>query len=130
MMVANGSDMKDVFLCHTGGDKPWVEALAERLERVAEVNAGVDAEFGRRTAVGQATEGRKRLFQVGNSLAIGAPYHSAKSCLAEIDDRLVPLLPSHSMVSQLLRLLDGTPGGESLNRFSDSSVQSPSAVVE
>lgn len=24
--------MKDVFLCHTGTDKPWLEHLAERLE--------------------------------------------------------------------------------------------------
>ena len=27
--------MKDVFLCHTGIDKPWVERLAERLEAEA-----------------------------------------------------------------------------------------------
>lgn len=25
--------MRDLFLCHTGSDKPWAEALAERLER-------------------------------------------------------------------------------------------------
>lgn len=24
---------KDIFLCHNGADKPWVEALAERIER-------------------------------------------------------------------------------------------------
>src|SRR5438034_10655441 len=23
---------KDIFLCHTGADKPWVETLAERIE--------------------------------------------------------------------------------------------------
>src|SRR6187399_571653 len=25
---------KDLFLCHTGADKPWVEALAEKVESV------------------------------------------------------------------------------------------------
>ena len=25
--------MKDLFLCHTGADKPWVEQLATRLEQ-------------------------------------------------------------------------------------------------
>lgn len=25
--------MRDIFLCHTGADKPWVEALATKLER-------------------------------------------------------------------------------------------------
>src|ERR1700691_3095103 len=25
---------KDLFLCHTGADKPWVEALAARIESV------------------------------------------------------------------------------------------------
>jgi hypothetical protein len=25
---------KDIFLCHTGADKPWVEELAERIEMV------------------------------------------------------------------------------------------------
>jgi hypothetical protein len=25
---------KDLFLCHTGSDKPWVEALAEKVESV------------------------------------------------------------------------------------------------
>src|SRR5690348_14715120 len=24
---------KDIFLCHNGADKPWVEMLAERIER-------------------------------------------------------------------------------------------------
>jgi hypothetical protein len=27
-----GADVKDIFLCHTGADKEWVERLAERLE--------------------------------------------------------------------------------------------------
>ena len=26
--------VKDIFLCHTGADKPWVEALAEKIESV------------------------------------------------------------------------------------------------
>jgi hypothetical protein len=25
---------KDIFLCHTGADKPWVETLAEHIEAV------------------------------------------------------------------------------------------------
>jgi len=25
---------KDLFLCHTGSDKPWVESLAEKIESV------------------------------------------------------------------------------------------------
>ncbi len=28
------SSEKDIFLCHNGADKPWVEMLAERIERV------------------------------------------------------------------------------------------------
>ncbi|MBS1841514.1 MAG: toll/interleukin-1 receptor domain-containing protein [Acidobacteria bacterium] len=28
------SPVKDLFLCHTGADKPWVEALAEKVESV------------------------------------------------------------------------------------------------
>lgn len=78
----------------------------------------------------RGAEGRERLFQVGNSLAIGAACHGAKSCLAEIADGFFPLLPSHSMVSQLLRLLGCTAGGEPLNGFSDASVQSPLPVVK
>ena len=27
-----GEHGKDIFLCHTGADKPWVERLAERIE--------------------------------------------------------------------------------------------------
>ena len=27
-----GERGKDIFLCHTGADKPWVERLAERIE--------------------------------------------------------------------------------------------------
>ena len=27
-----GERGKDIFLCHTGVDKPWVERLAERIE--------------------------------------------------------------------------------------------------
>jgi hypothetical protein len=29
---AGGDRGKDIFMCHTGADKPWVERLAERIE--------------------------------------------------------------------------------------------------
>ncbi len=32
-ITAAGRLVKDLFLCHTGDDKPWTEMLAERLER-------------------------------------------------------------------------------------------------
>jgi hypothetical protein len=31
-LSAGGERGKDIFLCHTGADKPWVERLAERIE--------------------------------------------------------------------------------------------------
>jgi TIR domain len=31
-LSADGERGKDIFLCHTGADKPWVERLAERIE--------------------------------------------------------------------------------------------------
>lgn len=31
-LKSGGERGKDIFLCHTGADKPWVERLAERIE--------------------------------------------------------------------------------------------------
>ena len=31
-LKSGGEHGKDIFLCHTGADKPWVERLAERIE--------------------------------------------------------------------------------------------------
>jgi hypothetical protein len=31
-LKSGGERGKDIYLCHTGADKPWVERLAERIE--------------------------------------------------------------------------------------------------
>jgi hypothetical protein len=36
---------KDIFLCHTGADKPWVESLAEMIERVPYQNRHLGVVF-------------------------------------------------------------------------------------
>ena len=79
--------------------------IAEREERVPEVEPDVDGQLGRLPALGEAAEGRERLLQVGNGLAIGGPRHGPKPRLAEIGDRLLPQLPAQGVMGQPLGLL-------------------------
>ena len=69
---------------------PHARLIAERVERVPEVDVRVDGQLGRLPGLRETAEGAERLLQVGNSLAVGGPRHGPEPCLAEVGDRLLP----------------------------------------
>ena len=104
--------------------------LAEREERVPEVDADVDGQLGRLPGLGETAEGPERLLQVGNGLAIGRPRHGPKPRLAEIGDRLLPQLPAQGVMGQPLGLLGDALGREPLDGLGDAGVQGALPLVE
>lgn len=52
---------------------PHAGQIAERDERVPEVDVNVDGQFGRLPAFWEAAEGPERQLQLGQGLAIGCP---------------------------------------------------------
>ena len=84
---------------------PHARPIAERSERVPQVEMEVDGQLGRRPGLGETAEGPERLLQVGHGLAIGRPRHGPQPGLAEIGDRLLPHLPAQGVVGQPLDLL-------------------------
>ena len=52
---------------------PHARPIAERKERVPEVDADVDGQLGRLPGLGETAEGPERLLQVDDGLAVGCP---------------------------------------------------------
>jgi hypothetical protein len=104
--------------------------IAERDERVPEVEPEVDGQLGRLPGLGETAEGLERLLQVGNGLAVGGPRHGPEPSLAEIGDRLLPHLPAQGVVGQPLGLLGDALGREPLDGLGDAGVQGALPVVE
>jgi hypothetical protein len=71
-------------------ETPYARSIAERDERVPEVEADVDGQLGRLPGLGEVTESPEGLLQVGNGLPVGDPRHGAEPGLAKIRDRLLP----------------------------------------
>ena len=109
---------------------PHARPIAEREERVPEVDADVDGQLGRLPGLGEAAEGPERLLQVGNGLAVGGPRHGPEPRLAEIGDRLLPQLPAQGVMGQPLGLLGDALGREPLDGLGDAGVQGALPVVE
>ena len=109
---------------------PHARQVAERDERVPEVDADVDGQFGRLPGLGETPEGPERLLQVGNGLSVGGPRHGPKPGLAEIGDRLLPHLPAQGVVGQPLGLLGDALGREPLDGLGDAGVQGALPLVE
>ena len=104
--------------------------LAEREERVPEVEAEVDGQLGRLPGLGEMAEGPERLLQVGDGLAVGRPRHGPEPRLAEIGDRLLPQLPAQGVVGQPLDLLGEALGREPLDGLDDAGVQGAPPLLE
>ena len=109
---------------------PHARPIAEREERVPEVDADVDGQLGRLPGLGETAEGPERLLQVGNGLAVGCPRHGPEPRLAEIGDRLLPQLPAQGVMGQPLGLLGDALGREPLDGLGDAGVQGALPVVE
>jgi hypothetical protein len=109
---------------------PHARLIAERVERVPEIEPDVDGQLGRLPDLGETAEGPERLLQVGNGLAIRGPRHGPEPGLAEIRDRLLPQLPAQGVIGQPLRLLGDALGREPLDGLDDAGVQGTLPVVE
>src|SRR5262249_8686322 len=84
--------------------------VAERTERVLEVEPYIDGQLGRLPGLGQTAEGAERLFQVGNRLAVGRPRHGPEARLAKVGDRLFPQLATQGVMGKPLGLLGDALG--------------------
>jgi len=104
--------------------------LAERDERVPEVDVDINGQLGRLPDLGETAEGLERRLQVGNGLAIGSPRQSPEPRLAEIGDRLLPQLSAQGVMGQPLGLLGEVLGREPLDGLGDAGVQGALPVVE
>ena len=108
---------------------PHARPLAEREERVPEVDADVDGQLGRLSALGETLEGPERLLQVDDGLAVGCPRHGPEPRLAE-GDRLLPQLSVQGVMGEPLGLLGDAIGREPLDRLGDAGVKLAPTVVE
>src|SRR5262249_55711220 len=97
--------------------------IAEREERVAQVDADVDRLLGRLASLAQLAESDECLLEVGNGLPIGAMRHSPEPRLAQIDDCLFPQLSMQGVMSQPLDLLGNAHGRQALYGLDDAGMK-------
>jgi hypothetical protein len=103
-------------------------SIAERLERVPEIESDVDGQLGRLPGLGETVEGSHRLLQVGYRLAVGGPRAGPESRLAEIHDRLLPYLTPDGVMGQLFDVLGQPVLVCSLDRFQNCCVHGPALL--
>ena len=104
--------------------------LAEGEERCAKVEAEVDRLLQRLPGLGQVLEGRERLLEAGDRLAVGRSSEGLGAGLTEVPHGLLPDLAPERVVRECLEMLDQAVGMESLDRIDDLGVQRPTPIVE
>jgi hypothetical protein len=104
--------------------------LAERDERVPQVDAEVDGQLRRLPPFGETAEGPERLLQVGDGLAVRPLPHGSEPRLAGIGDGLLLQLPAQGAMGQPLGLLGDALGGEPLDGLGDPRVEGALPVVK
>jgi hypothetical protein len=109
---------------------PGARRIAKRLERIPEIDTGIDGELRHLSGLGETAEGHEHLLQVGYGLAVRGPRHGPEPRLAEIGDRLLPQLPPQGMVGQSLGLLGDALGRKPLEGLDDAGVQGALPVVK
>src|SRR5262249_23907324 len=72
--------------------------IAERIERIPNLDADVDGQLGSAARPRQVTQRPKRLLEITNGLAMGAACHGAEPRLVELGDVLLPQLSAKSVM--------------------------------
>ncbi|HEU5322500.1 MAG TPA: hypothetical protein VFX28_16960, partial [Methylomirabilota bacterium] len=89
---------------------PHPSLLAERLERVAEVEADIEGLGDRVGGLWQSPERVERLLEAGGRLAVGRSHEDLGAGLAQVAYRLVPDFALPRVVRQPLHVLDEAIG--------------------
>src|SRR5262245_5279373 len=104
--------------------------IAQREQRVPEIEPDVDGQLARLSGVGETADGCERLLQMGDGVAIGSSRDRAHTRVAKIAHGLVPQPTPQRVMRQSLGLLADALLLESLDRLDDAGVKGALTVVQ